>query len=212
MTAKKTLKIHEDGTLEFFNPVEANSETGNPVMSLSNAIDFVDSHMGWPNDTYLYKIEDIEFENNKGYKFTFKYKLEGLTVISDEEKALNSIEIEMFNNQVKSYKRHIWKKTGTVTPKISYKNMLSAHDIIQKNLGYLKSKFIKDNNINVDTVSEDELVESFILAIKNASLAYYDASSEGSQYLKPVWVIDVAGYSYIFDAYDGYEENGGNPR
>lgn len=210
--SQRTLKIHENGTLEFFKPVEANVETGNPIMSLNNAISFIDTHMGWPKDAYLYKVDEIEFESNKGYRFTFKYKLDGLTVISDENVTLNSIEIEMFNNQVKSYRRHIWKEIGTVTPKSSYKNMLSAYDIIVKNYGDIKSKYIKNNNINVDTVSADELDENFKLAIKNASLAYYDTSLEGSQHLKPVWIIDVAGYSYIFDAYDGYEENGGNPR
>lgn len=208
--SQRTLKIHENGTLEFFKSVDANAETGNPIMSLNNAIDFVDTHMGWPKDAYLYKIDEIKFENNKGYKFTFKYKLDGLTVISEEKAAINSIEVEMFNNQVKSYRRHIWEKFGTVTPK--YKDMLSAYDIINKNYGDLKAKYIKNNNINVDTISAEELDVNFILAIENASLAFYDSSMDGSQYLKPVWVIDVGGYSYIFDAYDGYGENGGNPR
>lgn len=208
--SQRTLKIHENGTLEFFKAVEANAEAGNPITSLNNAIDFIDTHMGRPKDTYLYKVDKIEFENNKGYRFTFKYKLKGLTVASDENVALNSIEIEMFNNQVKSYKRHIWKEVGTVTPK--YKDMLSAYDVINKNYGELKAKYIKYNNINIDILSADELDEKFKLAIENASLAFYDLSVEGSQYLKPVWIIDVAGHSYIFDAYDGYVENGGNPR
>ncbi len=210
--SQRTLKIHENGALEFFKSIEAQGEAGNPIMSLSNAIDFIDTHMGWPNDTYLYKVEEIDFENNRGYRFTFKYKLNGLTVISEENTELNSIVVEMFNNQVKSYKRHIWEINGTVKPKSSYKNMLSAYQVIDKNYGVLKSKYIGRNNINVDTMSADELDERFKLSINNASLAYYNTLVEGIKYLKPVWVIDVAGYSYIFDAYDGYEENGGNPR
>ncbi len=210
--SQRTLKIHENGTLEFFKSVEANAETANPIMSLNNAIDFIDTHMGWPKNAYLYKIDEIDFENNNGYRFTFKYKLYGLTVISNENETLNAIEIEMFNNQVKSYRRHIWEEIGTVTPKSSYKNMLSANDIINKNYGDIKDRFIEKNNIDVDTVSAEELDENVKLAIKNASLAYYDNSKEGTQALKPVWIIDLEGYGYIFDAYDGYVENGGNPR
>ncbi|WIV12505.1 two-component system activity regulator YycH [Proteiniborus sp. MB09-C3] len=212
--SQRTLKIHENGTLEFFKSIEANAETGNLYMSLKNAIDFIDTHMGWPDDTYLYKVDEIEFENNKGYRFTFKYKLDGLTVISDENQTLSSIEIEMFNNQVKSYRRprHIWREIGKVTPKGSYKNMLSAYDIIVNNYNFIKIKFIENNNINVDTVSADELDKNVNLAIKDACLAYYDNSAEENQVLKPVWIINVAGFSYVFDAYDGSEENGGNPR
>ncbi|MFA5522993.1 MAG: hypothetical protein WDA24_01425 [Tissierellales bacterium] len=208
--SQKTLKIHENGTLEFFKSVDANPEAGNLIMSLNNAIDFVDTHMGWPKDAYLYKVDEIEFENNKGFRFTFRYKLKGLPVISGEQAAKNSIELELVNNLVKSYRRHILEEFGSVTPK--YKNMLSAYDVINENYGDLKAKYIKNNNINVDTILTEELDIQFKSVIENASLAIFDSSVEGSQYLKPVWIIDVAGYSYIFDAYDGYGENGGNPR
>ncbi|WP_352420463.1 hypothetical protein [Proteiniborus sp.] len=210
--SQRTLKIHENGLLEFFRAIEANVETRNLYMSLKNAIDFINTHMGWPENTYLYKIDEIEFENNKGYRFTFKYKMDGLTVISDESETLNSIEIEVINNQIKSYRRRIWEEIGKVKPKSSYKNMLSAYDIIDKNYGFIKTRFIENNNINVDTVSADELDKNVNLAIKDACLAYYDNSTEENQVLKPVWIIDVAGSSYVFDAYDGYVENGGNPR
>lgn len=210
--SQRTLKLYENGTLEFFRNIDSNGEERNLFLSLKNAIDFGNTHMGWPSDTYLYKVDEIEFENNKGYRFTFKHKLDGLTVVSSEEQILNSIEIEMFNNQVKSYRRHIWEAIGKVTPKSSYKNMLSAYSVIDRNFSFLKAKFIEKNNIDVDLTSAEEIEEKFKSAINNAYLAYYDNSAEGNQVLKPVWIVDVAGLSYIFDAYDGYVENGGNPR
>lgn len=210
--SQRTLKLYENGTLEFFRNIESNGENNNLYLSLKNAIDFGNTHMGWPIDTYLYKVDEIEFENNKGYKFTFKYKLDGLPVVSDEEQVLNSIEIEMFNNQVKSYRRHIWEAIGKVTLKSSYKSMLSAYDILDRNYSFMKAKFIEKNNIDIDLTSAEEIDEKFKLGINNAYLAYYDNSTEGNQVLKPVWIIEVAGLSYIFDAYDGYVENGGNPR
>ncbi len=205
--SQKTLKIYENGTLEFFKAIEASAEERNFYLSLKNAIDFANTHMGWPDDAYLYKIDEIEFEGNKGYRFTFKYKMDGLTVISDENETLNSIELEVFNNQVRSYRRRIWEEIGKVTPKSSYKNMLSAYDIIDSNYDFIKSKFIEDEKIYVQGISTEYLDESVNLAIKNAYLAYYDNSVEGNQVLKPVlkpvWIIDVADSSYIFDAYDG---------
>lgn len=210
--SQRTLKIHQDGTLEFFKAIEANAEEGNLYLSIKNSTDFISTHIGWPNNTYLYKIDEIEFENEKGYKFTFKYKMDGLAVISDESEALNSIEIEVVNNQIKSYRRRIWEEIGKVKPKSSYKNMLSAYDIIYRNYSLIKSKYIEDKNIDVDEISAEELDERVKLSIRNANLAYYDNSAKGNQVLKPVWIIDVAGFEYVFDAYDGYVENGGNPR
>lgn len=210
--SRKTLKMHEDGTLEFFKAIEASAEERNLYLSAKNSIDFISTHMGWPDNTYLYKTDEIEFENNKGYRFTFKYKMDGLTVISDENETLNSIEIEVINNQIKSYRRRIWEEIGKVKPKSSYKNMLSAYDILDRNFSFIKAKYIGDKNINVDEISSEELDENVKLSIKNAYLAYYDNSEKGNQVLKPVWIIDVGGYIYAFDAYDGYVENGGNPR
>lgn len=210
--SQRTLKIHENGTLEFFKGIEANAEEGNLYMSLKNSIDFISTHMGWPDHTTLFKIEDIEFENNKGYRFTFKYKMDGLSVISDESEVLNSIEIEVFNNQVKSYRRRIWEEIGKVKPRSSYKNMLSAYDILDRNFGFIKTKYIEDKNIDVNAIATEDLDESVKLSIKDAYLAYYDNSMVGNQALKPVWIIDIAGSSYVFDAYDGYVESGGNPR
>lgn len=210
--SQRTLKIHENGTLEYFKAIEADVEEGNLHSSLSNSIDFINTHLGWPKDTYLFKIDEIQFDNTKGYKFIFKYKMDGLTVISDYSGEINSIEIEVLNNQVRSYKRRIWEQIGKVKPKSGYKSMLSAYDIIDKNYSFIKTRYIEDNEIAIEEAIDIDLDEAVKSSIKDAYLVYYDNLAEENQVLKPTWIIDVAGYSYIFDAYDGYVENGGNPR
>lgn len=210
--SKRTLKLHKNGTLEFYKSSEESIEKPNLYLSLKNSIDFVSSHMGWPDDTYLYEINEISTEDKRGYKFTFKYKMDGLTVVSDESQLLTSIELELYNNQVSSYKRRVWKEIGTVKPKSSYKSMLSANDILHSKFNFITSKYVSNENVKIDDMSLEELDEEVKLAIKNAYLAYFDNSMDGNQILKPVWIIDVGSYSYIFDAYDGYEEVGGNPR
>lgn len=212
LDSQKTLKLHRNGTLEYFKAIEADGEKGNMYSSLNNSIDFINTHMGWPKDTYLFRIEEIEYENNKGYKFIFKYKMDGLTVISDDSGEINSIEIEVINNQIRSYRRRIWEQIGKVKPKSGYRSMLSAYDIIDKNYSFIKTRYIEDNNIAIDEAVENDLDEVVKSSINDAYLVYYDNLTEENQVLKPAWIIDVAGYSYIFDAYDGYVENGGNPR
>ena len=99
---QKNLKLYNNGAIEYFNALEGTISDRNFYLSLKKAIDFITIHMGMPKDTYLSDTKNIEFEGNKGYKFIFKYRINGLTVVSDQSKLSDFREIEIFNDQVKS--------------------------------------------------------------------------------------------------------------
>ena len=73
-------------------------------------------------------------------------------------------------------------------------------------------KYIEDNKIQISEISRDEIDDMVKSSISNVYLAYYDDIYDSSDILKPVWIINMSGYNYAFDAYGGYEENGGSLR
>ncbi|MGF7059328.1 hypothetical protein [Brassicibacter mesophilus] len=212
---QKNLKLYTNGTIEYFNALDGTINDRNFYLSLKKAIDFIDNHMGLPNDTYLSDVREIEFEDRKGYKFIFRYRINGLTVVSGQNKLSDFIEIEIFNDQVKSYKRRVWVADSihnTYDTDDAYRNILSAYNIIEKKFDFLREKYIEDNKMQINETNKGEIDNIVKSSINNVYLAYYDDLDDASDILKPVWIINMAGYNYAFDAYGGYEENGGSLR
>jgi len=208
----KNLKIYKNGAIEYFSAIKSQANNRNFYLSLSKSIDFISKHMGLPEDAYLAEVKEIEFENNKGYRFVFRYRIEGLTVISAEIGSYGFIEIDIFNEQVKSYKRHV-----LIADELNYGNqmhydILSGYDIIEKNFVYLKDRYIIDNNLQMEEIDRENIDNMVKASIRNIYLAYYDDFKTEENVLNPVWIINISGNRYAFDAYGGYEKNGGSIR
>lgn len=201
MDGENILKIYKDGKLEYIGNMEENNES-DLYSSLKGAVDFVSRHKGWPENAYLSDIENIDInENTKGYKFVFRYKINGLTVFSDKDDIQDKIEIEVLNGSVTSYKSRIWNSLATVT-KESESKIMSAFEIIDNNFLFLKEDYMKDLK-EVDDIEDEEISERVKNSINDIYLAYYGDLNGKREILKPVWIIEILDEKYLFDAYTG---------
>ncbi|KGG81270.1 hypothetical protein Y919_01185 [Caloranaerobacter azorensis H53214] len=203
---QKGLKISKNGLIEYFNTLDENVTERNLFISLNKAVDFITKHLGWPEEAYLSSIEEIEYKGNKGYRFKFKYRINNFTIYSDKNKFNSPIEIEVFNKNVKSYKRYIRNISQVEYKKFSKDEVLPPEKVIEINLSMIKADLAKKNNLKIEEI-DNFMILSFIDDIK---LGYFDyCDKKYKQKLIGVWVIDVDGITYIFDMHDGKFVNGG---
>ncbi|WP_352404664.1 YycH family regulatory protein [Sporanaerobacter acetigenes] len=202
---QKVLKIHKNGLLEYFSPLDEPVTERNLYISLNTAADFISSHSGPPKEMYLDKIEEIKSDNNLGYKFTFKYRIRGIPLIIGDDEVEDFIQIEVFNKYVKAYKRFVRKDMHVPIYKeaIEQENMLSAFEVIDMNFDLLEERYVEDMGITED-VKIENLNEKIVESIEDISLAYFDpCKKESNEKLIGVWTINIKGRIYVFDVYTG---------
>ncbi|WP_427340522.1 two-component system activity regulator YycH [Caloranaerobacter sp. DY30410] len=203
---QKGLKISKNGLIEYFNTLDENVTERNLFISLNKAVDFITNHLGWPEEAYLSSIEEIEYKGNKGYRFRFAYRVNNLTIYADKDKFSSPIEIEVFNKNVKSYKRYIRTISKIEYKKFSKEEVLPPEKVIEANLSMIKADVAKKNNLKIEEIN-NFMILSLIDDIK---LGYFDyCDKKYKQKLIGVWVIDVNGITYIFDMHDGKFVDGG---
>ncbi len=189
---EEVLKYKKSGIIEYFNPVQENISERKLFLSLGTAINFLSEKDLIDENMYLKSIEEIEFKNNLGYRFIFKYYFNDLEVISQEDR--DYIEIDVFNNYIQGYKKNI--RYGK---KIDYVDdeALSLLDLINLNFQVLEEDYLEED------LDDDFLVNNIISDIKDISLYYYEMEDNERNILKPVWGINLGDYIYIFDIYTG---------
>lgn len=120
------------------------------------------------------------------------------------------IEIEVFNNHVRSYRHFIRKDMNKVVNNIQEsKKMLHSFDIIDMNYDFLVEEYMKENkSVNKEEVALNEVL-SFI---NDIDLSYFDPCLKDIEdELIPVWVIKTDNGLYAFSVYNGslvYEKTG----
>lgn len=202
---QKVLKVHQNGLLEYFSPLEEPVKERNLYISLNTASEFLSNHIGVPKDLYLSKIEKIESEQNLGYRLTFKYRIRGFPVFLGKDIVEDFIQIDVFNKYVRNYKRFIRKDMNINTyDETEASQMLSAFDIINMNYGLLQMGYIQDNKLLVEDIDGEVLKEKVLSSIDDISLAYLDPClNKDKEELVGVWLLKVGNRTYAFDVYDG---------
>jgi len=199
----KVLKVSQNGFLEYYSPLEEQVSERNLYISLVTASEFLSSNMEIPEDLYLDDIEEIEFGENLGYRFTFKYRIGGLPVILKDEEIEDFIQLEVFNKYIRSYKRFIREEMDTKSNNLLEKTeMLSAYEVISMNYNLIKNDYIVENNIQM--IDEEKLKEDILLSIEDISIAYLDpCENKVRERLIGVWILKMRDNVYAFDVYDG---------
>lgn len=205
---QRVLKLNTNGTLEYFHPLEEVVKKRNLYESMNTAAEFISANTGVPKGMYLAKVEDIEADDSVGYNLTFKYRIRGIPVILGNREVVDFVEVEIFNNHVRSYKHFIRKDMNIPVENIIIdKKMLTSFDVIDMNYDFIFAKYLKENDVVEEEVSMKEILSS----IEDITLAYFDPCLKdiGDQ-LIGVWVIRTKEGLFAFDAYKGmlvYEKN-----
>lgn len=200
----RVLKLNINGTIEYFHALEENSSKRNLYLSLSTVADFITQKINSQKGMYLASIEDIESENNLGYRLTFKYRIRGIPVLLGNREVGDYIQIEVFNNHIRSYKQLTRKEMDMdFNTIIDNRKMLSSFDALDIYYDLLERKYLQLNNKTKEEIGEN-LVQEFLSSIDDITLSYYDPNlKDKNEKLIVVWAIRADNRVYGFDAYTG---------
>jgi len=173
---KQGVRISKSGVIEYVNysTQSRNDKISFTIMDAVNiATNFVNTHMGFPKDSYISSIEQT-FINNKLYSciIRYNYRYEGIPIVNDEVSMDNPIEVEIVNGEVKRYRRVV--KTVKITGQDkTLKNPLEIIDI-------LFIRLINDKKIDIDDIM-----------IKDIYLSYLEYGMSNPTSMIPVWIVEV---------------------
>ena len=97
-----------------------------------------------PQDMYLARIEKIKSDGNEGYRLSFRYRMREYPLILSSDSIKEFIQIDVFNEHIRSYKRFIRKDMNLIEENFDFnEKTLSSFDIINMNYNLLESEYIK---------------------------------------------------------------------
>ncbi|WP_459195596.1 hypothetical protein [Wukongibacter baidiensis] len=202
---EKALKINRNGTLEYTEKINKENAAVNLnfLDSLEYAVKFVNDKKGWPlavtmENAYLSSYEPIEKEGQKGYRFSFNYRLHGLPIYIPDFGEDKGIEVEVIGTQVISYKRRVKIAGKQLDDEIdSQKRILNILEVLNKNSNDIKNNY---KSFSGKELTEEEIKDIKIEElIEDIGLVYYSRDNV----LKPVWQITIGNIVYYFDLYTG---------
>lgn len=196
------LKINPNSLLSYYSPLRNEVKERNLYLSLNTASNFIAKNAFLPSGLILDEIIPIESGNSKGYRFIFSHKNNGLKVFENNMESSKDVVMEVFNNEVRSFKQiYKIKDQFSYTSYEENSSMLSYSEIINKNMDFLKSQYT-ENNEGTDNkqISNDQILDQII----NIYPAYYNPNLKlKNERLLPVWTINIFGKNYLFNAYNG---------
>lgn len=202
---QRVLKLNINGTLEYFHPLEQVVKKSNLYESLSTAAGFISKNVGVSKGMYLSKVEEIRADDSLGYNLTFRYRVRGIPVILGNGMS-DFVQIEVFNNHIRSYKHFIRKDMNKPVDNIPQgERMLASFDVIDMNYDFITQKYLEENNIipkDKEMPDIEEILSSSF--IQDINLAYFDPClKDMGDELIGVWVIKMNDGLYAFDIYNG---------
>lgn len=199
---QRVLKLNLNGSLEYFHPLDTKVKKRNLYESMNRAADFLSEVINLSEGMYLSDIDETVDENgNEGFILNFKYRIRGIPVILGNIKHDDFVEMEVYNDHVKSYKQFM-RKDMAKSLELNFednKPMLHSFDVIDRNYEIFLEE---DNKINAENT--DTVVKTVLSSIKDITLAYYDpCMKDFDEELIGVWVIRTDYGLYSFDIYTG---------
>lgn len=201
----RVLKLNINGTIEYFHAFEENISERNLYKSLSAVADFITQKVDSQKGMFLSSIDEIESDDNLGYKLTFRYRIRGIPVLLGNREVGDYIQIEVFNNHIRSYKQFTRKEVDMdFNTAIENRRMLASFEVLDKNYDFLEKRYLQFNNKTKEEIGESTLRDEVLSSIDNITLSYYDPNlKDKAEKLIGVWVIRLNGRIYAFNAYTG---------
>jgi hypothetical protein len=198
------LKFNSNGTVEYFNSLQDKVEERNLYLSLVTAADFIDRKAFAASGMYLASTTEIEDEDSVGYRLTFRYCIRGLPVLLGNREVPEYAQIEVFNNQVRSYKQLFRREAGNeLAQTFTSRRILSSFDVIDKNYAFLERKYLQYSGKTKEALG-DQLLKEVLGSIEDVTISYYDPNlKDQDERLIEIWQIRAYGRLYAFNAYTG---------
>jgi len=200
----KVLKFNLNGTIEYFHSLEEPVNERNLYLSLVTASEFISTKALSARGMYLAKTEEIVGEGTLGYRFTFRFRIRGIPVLLGNKELEEFVYIEVFNNQVRSYKQLFRSETElSISNMYDRRRILSSFDVIDKNYQYLENKYLEFSGQTRNDMGET-LTQTVLSSIEDITISYFDPNlKDKEERLIGVWLIRAHGKVYAFNAYTG---------
>lgn len=201
---KRVLKLNSNGTLDYFHALEDTIAERNLYTSLITAADFITQKTSSQKNIYLSNIEEIEADDNQGYRLSFKYRIRGIPVLLGNREIGDYIQIEVFNHHVRGYKQLTRNEDDRgLSTNIERRNMKSSIDILGENYEFLENKYLVIINKTKEEVG-DNIMQEVLSLVDDISLSYYDPNlKDQGERLIGVWAVRFNNRIYAFNAYTG---------
>jgi len=200
---QRVLKLNINGTIEYFNTLVDIVKKRDLYLSLTTAAEFISKNANVPMGMYLAKVEEISVDDNLGYNLTFRYRVRGIPVILGNLEIGDIVQMEVFNDHVRTYKYYSRKDMNLPVENIvAERTMLTSFEVMDMNYDFVVEKYFQEMGIeDTETIPElDELWSS----VKDINLSYFDPCLKDIEdELIVVWVIRTEKGMYAFDVYDG---------
>ncbi|MEN1760114.1 two-component system activity regulator YycH [Anoxynatronum sibiricum] len=130
---QQEVRITNRGRLEY------TAETGNQSSTsvgkaLDTALLFMARHGGLNADLVLQEVKLLEHNNQRGYRFTFSYRLRELPVALSRQQ--QPVEIDVYGNSVRSYRTFI-RRPMSLPEVLPESGILSPHRLVEENFNQL---------------------------------------------------------------------------
>ncbi len=199
---EKVLRINSDGLLEFYNTAENTIGENDVYRSFLLALRFTEDFLGYPENAYLSKVDNIQVDGNFGFRFSFDYKILNRPIIFSQVRDERALEIEIVGEEVILYKRFIRIIDLSDPTLMEEKTAMNPMDILRENIELLALIQIEEGKADLE--DEDIIQNSILNSIEEIYLGYYDPSRKLSdQLIRSVWVMKTKEERYIFNAITG---------
>lgn len=199
---KDVLKIHENGVLEYLQPLRRDSRNPNLYESLKTALDFISEKSETKLPIYLESARPVEYDGNKGYLLRFQYRASGLAVLYRHVDSF--LEVEVYNDQIRGYRHSMRTEVEADYKYIAVGDaVISAQDILDNHFELFRRAYLEAKKI-APTDAAAITPEQVISWIEDVDLCYYDESLKlRNARLIPVWVFQTDDRYFEFDAKGG---------
>jgi regulatory protein YycH of two-component signal transduction system YycFG len=200
----KVLKFNMNGTVEYFHSLEDTIQERNLYLSLSTAAEFISQKAYSAKGMYLAGIDKIEAEGSLGYSLTFRYRVRGIPVLLGNREVQEYVQIEVFNNQVRSYRQLFRGEMDLDIASLQdSRQIMSSFDVIDKNYLFLESEYLEHTGETREQLG-DQVVQRVLSSVEDITISYYDPGlKDQEERLIGVWIIRAHGSVYAFNAYSG---------
>lgn len=162
------LRIYPNGALEYSRPLAGGVKVGsNFYDALTVAVNFINTHGGWPKDVYLAGYRAAENQKS-GYTFNFGIRIEGLPLMSKSD----CITVTVEENQVSRYFRNIVRQ-NKVLHEIKPISPIQALDAAIATFNLKEIDFLELSYLKVD----DELIP--VWTVVSRSKRFFINASNG---------------------------------
>jgi regulatory protein YycH of two-component signal transduction system YycFG len=200
----KVLKFNMNGTVEYFHSLEDTVQERNLYLSLSTAAEFISQKAYSAKGMYLAGIQEIEADGSLGYSLTFRYRVRGIPVLLGNREVEEYVQIEVFNNQVRSYRQLFRREMDlNIASLQDSRQIMTSFDVIDQNYLFLESEYLKHTGESKEQLG-DQVVQRVLSSVEDITISYYDPGlKDQEERLIGVWLIRAHGSVYAFNAYTG---------